>query len=39
MYPFAYPTAFDSTTVFKNKKNDSASAEEITDSFYLDENY
>ena len=38
MYPFAYPTTFDSATVFQNKKNNSASAEEITDLFYLDEN-
>ena len=39
MYPVAYPIIFDNMTVLEIRRNNSASAEEIIDSFYLDENY
>ena len=39
MYPVAYPIVFDNMTVLEIRRNNSASAEEIIDSFYLDENY
>ena len=39
MYPFAYPTVLNNMIVLEIRRNNSASAEEIIDSFYLDENY